>query len=68
MGPDLHALNLSLLDANGKTIAGLTDVNIPKRHVPKRARKIRRVLGIPKKLDPKQMGIICKAHYAAFAR
>ena len=57
-----------LVNPNGKEITGLTDVNIPKIHVPKRARKIRKLFGIPDKLDPKNMDIIRKAHQAAFER
>ena len=68
VAPDLHALNMVLVDPNGKTLAGLTDVDVPKRHVPKRARKLRTLFGIPQKLDPKQMNLICKATYSAFAR
>lgn len=68
VGPDLHALNVILVNPNGKELPGLTDVNIPKRHVPKRVRKVRRLFGIPDKLDPKKMGIITKAYYSAFAR
>ncbi|CAL6041161.1 Ribosomal_protein S6e [Hexamita inflata] len=68
VGSDLHALNVVLINPNGKEIVGLTDVSVPKRHVPKRARKIRRLFGIPDLIDPKKIDIIQKAYYAAFAR
>lgn len=53
VGPDLHALNLALIDANGKEIPQLTDVSLPKRHAPKRAQKIRRLINMPKG-DPEE--------------
>eukprot|EP00703_Trepomonas_sp_PC1_P003364 JAP93242.1 Ribosomal protein S6 [Trepomonas sp. PC1] len=68
VAPDLHALNLVLVNPNGKELPGLTDADVPKRHVPKRARKIRRLFGIPDKLDPKKLDIVKKAYYSAFAR
>lgn len=46
VGPDLHALNVILVDPKGKEIPGLTDVDIPNRHQPKRASKIRRLFGV----------------------
>jgi small subunit ribosomal protein S6e len=59
-----------LVNPNGKVLPGLTDADVPKRHVPKRATKIRRLFDISKeKIDPKKlMDVLAKAYYSAFAR
>ncbi|TNJ26824.1 Ribosomal protein S6e [Giardia muris] len=60
VGPDLHALSLVLVDSKGKTIEGLTDVTVPKRLLPKRASRIRKLFGLPsRKVDPKDQAIVC---------
>ena len=46
VGPDLHALNVILVDPKGKEIPGLTDADLSNRHQPKRATKIRRLFGV----------------------
>lgn len=61
VGPDLHALSVVLVDAGDKTLPGLTDVVVPKRLVPKRASKIRRLFGLPTtKVDPKDQMLVCE--------
>ena len=60
VGRDLHALSLVLVNANGKTIPGLTDVDVPRRLVPKRASKLRRLFGLPTRgLKKDQQKLVC---------
>ncbi len=68
VGPDLHALNLVLVDAAGKDIAGLTDVDVPRRHSPKRATKVRKLLGLPLKNSKEGTKLLLAAHKSAFSR
>ena len=66
--PDLHALNLVLVDPAGKTIEGLTDAEVPRRHSPKRATKVRKLLGLPVKNSSEGTKLLITAHKSAFSR
>lgn len=54
VGPDIKVLNLVVLKKGEPEIAGVTDVNIPKRLGPKRANKIRKLFNLSKKDDVRQ--------------
>ena len=51
VGPDIKVLNLVVLKKGDAEIAGVTDVNIPKRLGPKRASKIKKLFNLTKKDD-----------------
>jgi small subunit ribosomal protein S6e len=48
---ELSVLNLVVVKAGDKAIAGLTDANKPRRHAPKRANHIRKLFNLDKKDD-----------------
>lgn len=54
VGPDLHALSVVMLTPGEKEVPGLTDTTLPKRLVPKRASKIRRLFGLPSRKVKKE--------------
>jgi len=54
VGPDIKVLNLVVIRKGEVDIAGVTDVNIPKRLGPKRANKIRKLFNLSKKDDVRQ--------------
>lgn len=60
VGADLHAISVVLVKKGGKEIAGLTDTIVPKRLIPKRASKLRRLLGLPHlKLRKEDHKLVC---------
>jgi small subunit ribosomal protein S6e len=54
VGPDLAALHLVVVKQGDADIAGLTDVQNPKRLGPKRANNIRKFFGLSKEDDVRQ--------------
>merc|ERR1719469_108462 len=51
VGQDIAVLNLAVVKAGAKDVAGLTDDNIPRRLGPKRANKIRALFNLGKEDD-----------------
>ncbi|KAH3679411.1 hypothetical protein WICMUC_001031 [Wickerhamomyces mucosus] len=54
VGPDLAVLSLVVVKQGEQEIAGLTDVQVPKRLGPKRANNIRKFFGLTKEDDVRQ--------------
>merc|ERR1719326_739280 len=58
VGPDLSVLCLSVLKKGDNEIPGLTDEEMPRRLGPKRASKIRKLFGLTKEDDVRNVGFV----------